>query len=45
MVRFIINHRHGAVSSSVVEMCALGEVVEKYSDAEGIEKVALVGLI
>lgn len=45
MVRFIINHRHGAVSSSVVEMCALGEVVEKYSDAGGGEKVALVGLI
>ena len=45
MVRIIVDDRHGADSSSVIEMSVLGEVVEKYSDAGGVEKVALVGLI
>ena len=45
MVRIIVDDRHGADSSSVIEMSVFWEVLEKYSDAEGIEKVALVGLI
>lgn len=45
MVRFLVDDRHGADSSSMIEMSALLEVVEKYSDAGGIEKDVLAGLI
>ena len=45
MVRFLVDDRHGADSSSMIEMSAFLEVVEKYSDAGGIEKDVLAGLI
>ena len=45
MVRFLVDDRHEADSSSMIEMSAFLEVVEKYSDAGGIEKDVLAGLI